>query len=154
MDVDEHPMYAPVHRYAKNIILSLNHWVSGWVDWNCVLDERGGPNHVGNYCGAPIMINYRTNDIYYTPVFYILAQFSKSIRPGDVVVSSTLRNNTKTVPQLYCCVTKNSKKNLLLHVFNESVNEQSLEIVLGEWRSTYVSPANSLSSLEIHLNQH
>ena len=53
----DHPIYTPVHRYARNIIVSLDHWVSGWVDWNIVLDQEGGPNHVGNFCGAPIMID-------------------------------------------------------------------------------------------------
>ncbi|MCW8834191.1 MAG: glycosyl hydrolase, partial [Colwellia sp.] len=53
---ENHPIYTPVHRYARNIIVSLNHWLEGWIDWNIVLDKNGGPNHVGNFCGAPIMI--------------------------------------------------------------------------------------------------
>ena len=82
----DHPMYTPVHRYARNIIVSLNHWVSGWIDWNVVLDARGGPNHVGNYCAAPIMIDTSKGYVYYTPVYHVLAQFSKTIRPGDRAV--------------------------------------------------------------------
>ena len=62
---------------------ALNHWVEGWIDWNIVLDQRGGPNHVGNFCGAPIMIDVESPGyVYYTPVFHVLAQLSRTIRPG------------------------------------------------------------------------
>ncbi|MDZ7636474.1 MAG: hypothetical protein U5L72_19440 [Bacteroidales bacterium] len=66
---EDHPVYTPVHRYARNIIVSIDHWLTGWIDWNVVLDHIGGPNHVGNYCGAPVMINTETGHIYYTPVY-------------------------------------------------------------------------------------
>ncbi len=36
-----HPKYAPVNRYARDIIGCLNNWVDGWVDWNMVLDKQG-----------------------------------------------------------------------------------------------------------------
>ena len=79
----DHPIYVPAHRYARNIIVSLNSGVTGWIDWNVVLDHEGGPNHVGNFCGAPIMVNRETKEVYYTPIYTILAQFSRTIRPGD-----------------------------------------------------------------------
>jgi glucosylceramidase len=77
--VEDHPIYTPVHRYARNIIVSLDHWVSGWVDWNLVLDRHGGPNHVGNFCGAPIMIDTQTGEIHYTPGLLCAG----SIQPHD-----------------------------------------------------------------------
>ena len=86
---EDHPMYTPVHRYARNIIVSLNHGVAGWIDWNIVLDRQGGPNHVGNFCGAPIMIDLQSGYVYYTPVYYVLAQLSRTIRPGDRAVQVT-----------------------------------------------------------------
>ncbi|HSG29280.1 MAG TPA: hypothetical protein VLA34_12425, partial [Candidatus Krumholzibacterium sp.] len=94
LDPADHPAYTPVHRYASNIMESLNHHVSGWIDWNVVLDRIGGPNHVGNFCGAPVMIDIEAeepdDEIYFTPVFYTLAQFSSNIRPGDRVVESSV----------------------------------------------------------------
>ena len=42
-------------RYAMNIIADLNSGCEGWIDWNLVLDETGGPNHVGNLCVAPVI---------------------------------------------------------------------------------------------------
>lgn len=84
---EDHPIYTPVHRYARDIIEGLNHWMTGWIDWNIVLDAQGGPNHVGNFCGAPIMVDLATGYVYYTPIYAVLAQLSRTIRPGDRVVA-------------------------------------------------------------------
>jgi glucosylceramidase len=37
------------------MINDLNRWTVGWIDWNLLLDEQGGPNHVGNFCSAPFL---------------------------------------------------------------------------------------------------
>ena len=42
-------------RYARSMINDLNRWTVGWIDWNLLLDEQGGPNHVGNLCSAPML---------------------------------------------------------------------------------------------------
>ena len=46
-------------RYATSVINDLNRWTVAWIDWNLILDENGGPNHVGNYCSAPIIVDTR-----------------------------------------------------------------------------------------------
>lgn len=68
-------------RYAKQIIGDLNNWSEGYIDWNLVLDEQGGPNHVGNYCEAPIMLDGKGSLIFNASYWYI-AHFSKYIQPG------------------------------------------------------------------------
>jgi glucosylceramidase len=69
-------------RYAKSMINDLNRWTVGWIDWNLVLDETGGPNHIGNYCSAPIMIDTRSCEILYQSSYYYIGHFSRYIRPG------------------------------------------------------------------------
>ena len=59
----------------------LNHWAVGWVDWNMVLNERGGPNHVGNYCDAPILAYTKTDKLLYESTYYYMGHFAKYIRP-------------------------------------------------------------------------
>jgi glucosylceramidase len=41
VNVEDHPAYTPVHRYARNIIVSIDHWLQGWIDWNIILDRTG-----------------------------------------------------------------------------------------------------------------
>jgi len=69
-------------RYGKSIIHDLNNSASGWIDWNILLDENGGPNHVANYCYAPVIANTKTGELIYMNSYYYLGHFSKFIRPG------------------------------------------------------------------------
>jgi glucosylceramidase len=69
-------------RYACSIINDLNRWTAGWIDWNLVLDERGGPNHVGNLCSAPIMIDTANNTLLHQSSYYYLGHFSRFVQPG------------------------------------------------------------------------
>jgi len=69
-------------RYAKSMIMDLNNWTVGWVDWNLLLDERGGPNHASNFCFAPIITDTRTGELCYMNSYYYIGHFSKFIRPG------------------------------------------------------------------------
>jgi len=43
--------------YASDIITDLNHWVTGWVDWNIALNMTGGPNWAHNEVDSPIIID-------------------------------------------------------------------------------------------------
>ncbi len=78
--------------YARSMIHDLNNWASGWVDWNVLLDERGGPNHVGNFCLAPLIGDTATGTLTYMNSYYYLGHFSKFIRPGArrIIASSNL----------------------------------------------------------------
>lgn len=69
-------------RYARSIINDLNRWTVGWIDWNLILNEAGGPNHVGNFCSAPVIANLTSNVVYYESSFYYIGHFSRYIRPG------------------------------------------------------------------------
>lgn len=79
-----HPKYAPAFRYARDIIGCLNNWVDGWIDWNMVLDRQGGPNWAKNWCVAPVIADPDNDEVYFTPLYSIMAHFSRFIRPGAV----------------------------------------------------------------------
>jgi glucosylceramidase len=68
--------------YGRSMIHDFNSGAEGWTDWNILLDEKGGPNHVGNYCFAPIHGDTRTGQLTYTNSYYYIGHFSKFIRPG------------------------------------------------------------------------
>ena len=69
-------------RYGESIIHDLNNSAVGWIDWNILLDESGGPNHVANFCYAPVIGDTRSGEVFYMSSFYYLGHFSKFIRPG------------------------------------------------------------------------
>lgn len=69
-------------RYGHDIIGDFNNWTTAWVDWNLLLDEQGGPNHVGNYCDAPIIADTQSDKVIYESSYYYIGHFSKFIKPG------------------------------------------------------------------------
>jgi len=75
-------------RYGRSMIHDFNDGTVGWTDWNILLDETGGPNHVGNFCFAPIQADIKTAKIYYQNSYYYIGHFSKFIRPGAKRISS------------------------------------------------------------------
>jgi glucosylceramidase len=68
--------------YGRSMINDFNNWTVGWTDWNILLDETGGPNHVGNFCFAPVHADTKTGQLIYTNSYYYIGHFSKFIRPG------------------------------------------------------------------------
>ena len=150
-NVEDHPIYTPVHRYARNIIVSFNHWMSGWIDWNIVLDSDGGPNHVGNFCGAPIMIDTANGDVYYTPLYYILSQFSQTIRPGDVAVQADKYLYELDDDALHTSATLNDEGMLTVQILNTTKESIETQLQVGSQQALVVVPANALQTLTFAL---
>ncbi|MDR1190221.1 MAG: hypothetical protein LBK60_00970 [Verrucomicrobiales bacterium] len=75
--------WAHGERYAHDIIGNLNNFTGAWFDWNILLDQRGGPNHVNNFCSAPIMANVETGAVTLNTSYYYIGHFSKFIPAGS-----------------------------------------------------------------------
>src|SRR6476659_5296039 len=75
--------------YGRSMINDFNAGTVGWTDWNILLDEMGGPNHVKNFCFAPIHADTKTGKLIYTNSYYYIGHFSKFVRPGAKRVASS-----------------------------------------------------------------
>jgi glucosylceramidase len=73
--------------YGHSMVNDFNCGTVAWVDWNILLDEQGGPNHVGNYCFAPVHADFRTGELIYTNSYWYIGHFSKFIRPGAMRIA-------------------------------------------------------------------
>ena len=69
-------------RYARSLINDINRWTVGWIDWNLLLDERGGPNHVGNFCSAPILADRASGTLMHQSAYWVLGHFARFVRAG------------------------------------------------------------------------
>lgn len=130
-----HPKYAPVNRYARDIIGCLNNWVDGWVDWNMVLDRQGGPNWFENWCVAPVIVDPEADEVYFTPLYYTMAHFSKYIRPEAKVIGLD-----KTDDALQVTAAENPDGSIAVVVFNEGNTAKNFVLCLRE------------QTKEIHIN--
>ncbi|MCF7561618.1 glycosyl hydrolase family 30 [Sabulilitoribacter multivorans] len=139
-----HPKYAPVNRYARDIIGCLNNWVDGWVDWNMVLDRQGGPNWFENWCVAPVIVDPDNDEVYFTPLYYTMAHFSKYIRPGAKVI---LHENTDE--SLMATAVKNPDGSIVVVLFNETKTPKSIKISLQENTLDFAIDAQAIQTIVI-----
>jgi len=143
-----HPKYAPANRYARDIIGCLNNWVDGWVDWNMVLDPKGGPNWANNWCIAPVIVDTEKDEVYFTPLYYIMAHFSKYIRPGAVVIDA--QNSDK---ELMVTAAKNPDASIAVVVFNEGTSPKNFELSLNGLTKIISISSQSIQTIVINNEQ-
>jgi len=139
-----HPPYVPVYRYARDIIGGLNSWLTGWIDWNIVLDDKGGPNHAKNWCIAPVIARPETNEVYYTPLFFVMSHFSKYIRPGAVRIGV---NNPLEALMITAC--QNTDGSIAVVVLNQNEAKSGFELQIGRQSVAMEIPANALQTVVI-----
>ena len=147
---ETHPKYVAVHRYARYIINGMNHWLTGFCDWNIVLDSVGGPNHVRNFCGAQVMVDYANDIIYFTPYYYLLKQFSRSMRPGDTVLGVQRPTTNDQLQDVYLCATVNDKGEYAVNILNTG-KAVKFPLQIGGYVADIEMPANSVETIIVKL---
>ncbi|KAB7498106.1 putative glucosylceramidase 4 [Armadillidium nasatum] len=79
--------------YVTDIIENSNHWVTGWIDWNLALDLQGGPNWVGNFVDAPVIVNATADEFYVQPMYYAVNLFSRNVQRGATAIYNVVSND-------------------------------------------------------------
>ena len=130
--------------YAKSMINDFNNGAEGWTDWNVLLDERGGPNHVQNFCFAPIHADTKTGGLSYMNSYYYIGHFSKFIRPGAKRIISS-----STTDQLLTTAFLNTDGKIAVVILNLSSQAQAFNLWLGDKATRTSSPAHSIITLVI-----
>jgi glucosylceramidase len=121
--------------YGLNMIHDFNNGAVAWTDWNVLLDETGGPNHVSNFCFAPIHAKTKEGTLHYMNSFYYIGHFSKFIKPGAKrIISSSSR------AQLLTTAFKNEDGTIAVVVMNNT--DQSIPYHL--WIGGKAAPTRSL----------
>ena len=111
-----------------------------WIDWNLILNEKGGPNHVENYCSAPIIVDTKSQELLYQSSYYYIGHFSRFIMPGDKIVNSI--NTNENIEVLSSIA--NNKRSTQTIILNK--NDESVEIDYNrdQTRSTFTIPGRSI----------
>jgi len=141
----DHPKYRPFYRYVRDLIVGLNHGMVGWIDWNIALDFQGGPNHAENYCGAPVLVDTENNSVYYTPLYYGIAHFSRFIRPGAVVLKST-----PSLEALHSLAVENPDGSLVVVVFNPTEQSHVIELAMNGKTNRFEIGAQGIQTLVLN----
>ncbi|TMW71277.1 glycoside hydrolase family 30 protein [Alteribacter natronophilus] len=128
-------------RYARNIIGDMNNWLEGFIDWNLVLNEQGGPNHVGNYCDAPIIADTKTDELHYNSSYYAIGHFSRHILPGAKRIGLK-----SSADGLVMTAFKNTDGSVVLVVLNEQENDVPFSLSMEGHGAEAVSKARSIAT--------
>jgi len=130
--------------YGKSMLHDFNNGVEGWTDWNVLLDETGGPNHVQNFCFAPIHADTKTGKLYYMDSYYYIGHFSKFIRPGAKRISSS-----SSTDKLQTTAFLNPDGTIAVVVLNLSDQAQPFNFSVNGKSAKSTSPAHSIITLVI-----
>ena len=108
-------------RYAHDMIGNFNNYCNMFCDWNLILDEKGGPNHVKNFCDAPIMIDTKNREIKLHESYYYIGHFSKYLKRGAKRIGSS-----KWLDEIETVSFKNPDGEIVTVVLNRTENDRKI----------------------------
>jgi len=130
--------------YGENMINDFNNGAVAWTDWNILLDETGGPNHVNNFCFAPIHAKTKEGTVHYMNSYYYIGHLSKFIKPGAKrIISSSNR------VQLLTTAFKNPDGKLVVIVMNPTSQKFSCRMYIGKKAVETSSLPHSINTLVV-----
>ncbi|GAC1307099.1 MAG: glycoside hydrolase family 30 protein [Mucilaginibacter sp.] len=131
-------------KYGTSMINDFNAGTVGWTDWNVLLDEKGGPNHVGNFCFAPVHADTRDGSLIYTNSYYYMGHFSKFIHPGAKrIVSAASRDRLLSTAYI------NPDGKIAVVVMNKTDQNVDYYLWIKGKAAKTTSPAHSIATLVI-----
>ena len=128
-------------KYAHEMISDFNNYSEGWIDWNLMLNEIGGPNHVGNYCESPIMMNRKTKKMTPLPSYYYIGHFSKYVDVGSYRIETI--NTTKL--DVVSFLTSNNK--IVVIVLNKNDDDIETSFLLDDEIYKIKAKAHSIMTI-------
>lgn len=114
--------------YGRNIIKDSLNYSEGFIDWNLFLNEIGGPNHVENYCEAPIMYDREKKEVIFNPSYYVIGHFSRYVEPG----AKRIHINHTVDEHVFATAYKNPSGDIVIIIQNENWIRQFTMIVDGK----------------------
>jgi glucosylceramidase len=141
-DATKYQFWPNAERYGISMINDFNNGTSGWTDWNILLDQNGGPNHVGNFCFAPVHADTNTGELIYTPSYYYIGHFSKFIRPDAKRVSSAVSRSS-----LLSTSFLNTDGKMVTIVMNQSDEKVTYNLFIASEKTVVKIPPHAIQTL-------
>lgn len=141
-DAQKYQFWPNAERYGASIIHDFNNGTVAWTDWNILLDENGGPNHVGNFCFAPIHADSQSGALIYTPSYYYIGHFAKFIRPQARRVATASSRSS-----LISTSFQNADGSMVTVVMNQSDKEVTYNLMIASEKTVTTIPPHSIQTL-------
>jgi len=141
-DAKKYQFWGNGERYGTSMINDFNNGTVGWTDWNILLDQNGGPNHVGNFCFAPIHADTNSGELIYTPSYYYIGHFSKFIRVDAKRVSTSVSRSG-----LLSTSFLNVDGKMVTVVMNQTNKSVTYNLIVASEKTVVVIPAHGIQTL-------
>jgi glucosylceramidase len=141
-DAQKYQFWPNAERYGASMIHDFNNGTVAWTDWNILLDENGGPNHVGNFCFAPIHADSQSGALIYTPSYYYIGHFAKFIRPQARRVATASSRSS-----LISTSFQNADGSMVTVVMNQSDKEVTYNLMIASEKTVTTIPPHSIQTL-------
>lgn len=138
--------------YSYDILKDLESYAIGWTDWNLALNTEGGPNHVGNFVDAPIIVDSENERFYKQPMYYHIGHFSIWVSPGSIRLGVTVKKTSIfNGNDVYAIGFKTPEDNIVLVILGRS-SLQTSNLVVHVEQLGYLTinvPRHSIQTLII-----
>ncbi len=129
--------------YAEKIIGLMNRNVSGFVDWNMVLDSSHGPDVSDlSKTQAPMIYDASSQILYKTPLYYVLGQFSTFVPANSQRLAESVEDGDDI--QSTAFITPN--RHAVVVVLNKANKAQAISINTGHGYIDNEIPAQAVQT--------
>lgn len=141
-DATRYKVWSLGEEYGRSMITDFNNGMVGFTDWNILLDETGGPNHVQNFCFAPVHGDTKTGEVLYTNAYYYIGHFSKYIQPGAKRIAAAASRS-----QLLTTAFQNPDGTKVVIVMNQGDKETPYLLWVNGDAATITAKPHSIATL-------
>ncbi|MFA5235775.1 MAG: glycoside hydrolase family 30 protein [Bacilli bacterium] len=139
---DKNELWSHGEMYGRHMINDFNNFTEGWIDWNFLLNEMGGPNHARNYCEAPLMYDRKKKRLIVNPSYYYIGHFSRFVDVGARRLERELSDHEK----LYAASFMNPNGTIVTVIQNEGI-ARTLAYDCAGRRVPIKIPSHSITTL-------
>lgn len=135
---------ANARMYGHDMIGNLNGGAVFLVNWSILFNSKGGPNHVENWCEAPVMYDEMTDTLEKKLSYEYIRHFSGYLEPDSVRIGLS-----KYTDKLDATAVQRPDGSLAVVLMNRTEKEMNVYLRLEEEAACLQLPGNSIATAVI-----
>ena len=132
-------------KYAHDMIGNMTHGMNAFYDWNILLDEAGGPNHVGNFCDAPFLYDTKKKELIRKNTADYLWHFTHFVKPGAIRIGTTSYSD-----EVEAAAFLNPNQQIAVALLNRTSQARKVNVRLGHKMAEVCLGADSIATAVLY----
>ena len=127
------------------MIGNMTHGMNAFYDWNILLDEAGGPNHVGNFCDAPFLYDTKKKELIRKNTADYLWHFTHFVKPGAIRIGTTSYSD-----EVEAAAFLNPNQQIAVALLNRTSQARKVNVRLGHKMAEVCLGADSIATAVLY----